>query len=381
MLELHEEREDIGPSRIAQWLEDRKKLDAVGGVGGISEYAGMPRLQLDSHLRLLQEKATLRKTIIALHNAIGRCMEPGNESTEVISYATDLLEKITKESMSRTSLETAGSIIEGIGIQEFCQPSRLHANVVPLPEAWRQMRNLVPFFKPGQLIVLAAFTSHGKSAMALHIALSLAQRHYPVAMFSMEMDKLEITQRATSHMASVDSYVHQNGQMTSEERIRYQSSASYLSTLPLSIDDTSGSTVPAIAAAISKANPRPKFVIVDYLQIMEAVGRIDTRAAAVSEVSRGLKRIAMQFKIPVLALSQFNRDASKQGRKPELHDLRESGSIEQDANIAILLSAKKGQEHQAAMEVDVDIAKNRSGRRGQLRMMFMKPFSQFEEIS
>jgi replicative DNA helicase len=89
----------------------------------------------------------------------------------------------------------------------------------------------------------------------------------------------------------------------------------------------------------------------------------------------------MQFKIPVLALSQFNRDASKQGRKPELHDLRESGSIEQDANIAILLSAKKGQEHQAAMEVDVDIAKNRSGRRGQLRMMFMKPFSQFEEIS
>lgn len=379
MLDLHTAGEDIGTTRIVQWLQDRKKLETVGGIGAIADLTGTPHIALDSHLRLLQEKATLRKTIIALNGAMTRCMEPGNDSVEILSYATDLLEKITKESPGKGTLESVGAVIAAVGVQEFCQPSRLYSNVIPLPQEWPQMREKFPFFRPGQLVVLAAFTSQGKSAMALHIGLSSATRGYSVAMFSMEMDKLEITHRAASHIANVDSYTHQNCQMNQEERIRYARAVMQLENLPLYIDDRTGSTVPAIMAAVAKMKPRPKLIIVDYLQIMEAVGRTDTRAAAVAEISRGLKRMAMQFQVPVLALSQFNRDAAKQGRKPQLHDLRESGSIEQDANVVILLSAKKGQEHLPMMEIEVEIAKNRGGRKGIVSMMFMKPYSKFEE--
>lgn len=379
MSELHASESDIGLTQVVQWLSDRKKLESVGGIGAVAEFAGTPRLVLDSHIRLLQEKATLRKTIVALSNAMNRCMEPGNESAEVLSYAADLLEKITKAAPGKNTLVSVGSVIEEIGIQEFCQPSRLYSNVVPLPAEWQRMRGFLPFFRPGQLIVLAAFTSQGKSAMALHLALDASKRGYPVAMFSMEMDKLEISHRAASHLSDVDSYIHQNCQMKPEERLRYQAATTQLADLPLFIDDRTGSSVPAIFAAVAKMKPKPKLVIVDYLQIMEAAGRADTRAAAVAEISRGLKRLAMQFQVPVLALSQFNRDASKQGRKPELHDLRESGSIEQDANIAILLSAKKGQEHQPLMDIDVEVAKNRGGRKGVVSMVFMKPYSKFEE--
>ncbi|MCC6365052.1 MAG: AAA family ATPase [Bryobacterales bacterium] len=374
----------IGVDRaaIAQRLKERGLLEAVGGFGRLVDLdADIPHgLVLDPHLDTLNEKATLRRAIVALNQALLRCVEPGNDSAEALAYARGLIEKIEKNSPIQTPLQSIGAIIEAVGIEEFCAPKASMANATPLPDEWPEFRKIYPFFRPGQLIVLAAHTSQGKSAMALHIALSCVRRGLPVAMFSMEMDNLEIGHRAASHLAEVDSYVHLNGHMTKEERLRYQAAAAQLCELPLLIDDRTASTVPAIVASMARTKTKPRLVIVDYLQIMEAAGRADTRASAVAEISRGLKRLATQYQVPVLALSQFNRDAAKQRRRPELYDLRESGAIEQDASTALFILAKQGDEDKPFMEVTIDVAKNRGGRKGEVRMMFEKPYSRFTEI-
>lgn len=367
---------------LAQWLHERGRLDAVGGAAGLADLdSGVPRgLTLDPHLSLVQDKATLRRTIAALNQAMLRCIEPGNDSAEVLDFARQMLDRISTDTPTDSALRQVGRIIDEVGLQEFCAPTTSNARAIPLPEEWPQLRRIYPCFRAGQLIVLAGFTSQGKSAMALHLAISCAQRGYPVALFSAEMDRLEISHRAASHIAKVDSYAHQNGTMDRAERLRYQAAVSRLSELPLFIDDRTGSTVPAITAAIYKMKPQPRLIVIDYLQLLDAVSRPDTRAAAVAEVSRGLKRLATRLDVPVLALSQFNRDAARAGRRPELFDLRESGSIEQDASAAILLHAKRGEEAKPFMEVAVVVAKNRGGRKGEVLMRFEKPFCRFVEV-
>jgi len=227
---------------------------------------------------------------------------------------------------------------------------------------------------------LAGLTSQGKTAMAAQIAISAAKSGFRTAVFSMEMSNLEILQRAASHLSEVDSYAHQGGRMNTDERRRFhEATAELYDNLPLLLDDTTGSTVPAIAAQIAKASPRPRFVVIDYLQLMEASGRAENRTQAISQVSRGLKQLASQFQIPVLALSQLNRDSAKAGRVPDLHDLRESGSIEQDANTVLMIYGKPDQESFPVMQVDLLVKKNRGGRRGKVRMIFEKPYSRFTE--
>jgi len=275
------------------------------------------------------------------------------------------------------TFRSAGEVIEAVGVQEFLQPSRLKDGV-PFPQSWHGVKALVPVMRAGALVIVAGRTSAGKSALALHLGVNAAMVGYPTVVLSMEMGADEWSQRAACHLANVDNYAHLNGKLGKDERAALMGATMQLQQLPLYFDDRTGVSVPALHAAMLRMKPRPQLLIVDYLQLMESAGKHEKRHQAVSEISRGLKRLAMSMKIPVIALSQFSRENAKEKRKPELHDLKESGDIENDANVALLLHSD-GDIGATSAQVELIVAKNRGGRRGSVRMTFTKPFYRFEE--
>lgn len=378
MVEIYDDGESVDRIGLAQFLHTRGKLEAVGGVSGLASLDGdMPAgLQLDSHIRILHEKCTLRKAIMAVNDITLRLLDE-DPSADVMAYAQATLDRIATDSPGKSSFSSVEEIIEAAGM-EFLEP-RHNQGGVPMPEEWPQLRLLIPALRPGHLIVLAARTSAGKSAFALHLGMAAAAAGNPVAILTLEMSKLEWAERAACHLAQVNSYRHQNHTMDADERVRFVAATQTLRELPLRFDDRSGVTVASIHSAIQKMRPRPRLVIVDYLQLLSASGRHNTRAAEVSEISRKLKRMATHLGIPVIALSQFSRESAKQGgREPELHDLKESGDIENDANVAIFIHPEPPIDR-AYQPVRVLVKKNRGGALGRVNMLFKKPYFHFVE--
>ncbi len=364
--------------QLAQRLIADGKLESVGGISAVCELdAGMPvGISIEAHVRALHEKATLRQAIVALNDAMARCLSEDGQSGELLEYARGVIDRVSEAAPTTCSFRSAGEVIDAVG-DEFLQPSRVKDGV-PFPESWNGLRAIVPVMRSGALIIVAGRTSAGKSALALHIAVNAAMVGYRTVILSMEMAADEWAQRAACHLAMVDNYAHLNGKLPQADRVAFAGATEQLRELPLYFDDRTGVTVPSLQAALLRMKPRPQLLIVDYLQLMESAGKHDKRHQAVSEISRGLKRLAMALKIPVIALSQFSRDNAKEKRKPELHDLKESGDIENDANVALLLHTD-GDLNSTAAPVEVIVAKNRGGRRGSVRMTFTKPYYRFEE--
>lgn len=365
---------------LARKLMADGTLESAGGMVGICELdEGMPQgLSIEGHVRLLHEKATLRQAIVALDDAMARCLSEDGQSGELLEYARGVIDKVSADAPTSCTFRSAGEVIQAVGINEFLQPSRLKDGV-PFPENWNGLKALVPVMRAGALIIVAGRTSAGKSAFALHVGVNAALVGYPTVVLSMEMGADEWSQRAACHLAGVDNYAHLGGRLGKEERTALMGATTQLQQMPLYFDDRTGVSVPALHAAMLRMKPRPQLLIVDYLQLMEAAGKHDKRHQAVSEISRGLKRLAMSLKIPVIALSQFSRENAKEKRKPELHDLKESGDIENDANVALLLHSD-GDIGATSAPVELIVAKNRGGRRGSVRMTFTKPFYRFEEM-
>lgn len=377
MTTLFDAGEGLDRVRLSQALSEAGKLEAVGGVAAIVALdEGMPGgLALDSHVRLLHEKATLRRAAELFHAGLLRVLED-ESSADVLAFAQRTLDRIATEAPSASSLTSIEEIIESAGM-DFLEPTH-DRDGVTLPREWPSLRLICPAFRPGHLVIVAARTSSGKSAWALHLAASSAREGIPVAIITMEMSRREWAERAACHLASVDSYRHQNHTMSPEERRSFTAATQRLRELPLFFDDRAGVTVPSVHAAIQRMRTKPRLVIVDYLQLMSSAGRHDRRAAEVSEISRGLKRMATSLGVPVVALSQFSRESAKADREPELHDLKESGDIENDANVAVFIHPQ-GTNDRAFQPVSVIVKKHRGGRIGSAKMTFQKPFSRFIE--
>lgn len=380
MCSRYDAGESIDMVLIARGLLETGKLETVGGMAYLAGLDSIPAgISIESHVRTLQEKATLRQAAYALNSALARVLTPDAPSAELLAHAQELIERVSTSSPATQQLESTEQIITQMGWQEFCMPSRSKDGVA-LPEKWSRLTEICPVLRPGNLVVLAARTSAGKSAMALDLAVDAAMRGIPVVVYTLEMSKEEWAARAACNVAKVDSYRHQNQRLDQEERTRFQAATTKLMELSLFFYDSGSVTVPAIHAQLQRHRPRPKLVIVDYLQLVQPVGKYDKRAMAVSEISRSLKRLATTFKIPVVALSQFSRDNAKDNREPELHDLKESGDIENDANLAIFIHPK-GENDKAYQPVTVSVKKHRNGRLGRVDMTFEKPFSRFVEAS
>ena len=234
------------------------------------------------------------------------------------------------------------------------------------------------------LILLAARPSVGKTALAGNIALNAALKDYKVAIFSLEMSKTQLVQRMLSSLSLVNSKQFMSGDITEWEDVFEASSI--IAGKSIYMDDTAGISITELRSKCRrlKADSGLDFIMIDYLQLMTSEGRNENRQQEISTISRNLKALAKELDVPILALSQLSRDSEKSGRKPKLSDLRESGAIEQDADVVILLNREdyqdKEKEEEVQNEIELIIAKHRNGEIGSIKLNFIKEYSRFLDL-
>lgn len=355
--------------------------ERVGGVAYLAELViDTPTSVSVEHYATIVSGHAIRRRLMRSHEVIQQLavrtdigpMDAVARAVEAVTAAGDTGTAATAVSLAQAAKET-WEAIEAWG-------SRSEATQGVLT-GFTAIDNATQGLQPGELTLLAARPSVGKSSLAMDIALNAARRGRRTVFHSLEMTKLALTTRVYSRLGHVDSWRIRSGHLTSEEYSRLARAADQMAELPLAIDETSRHTIPSMTAFCRqhKARNGLDFVVVDYLQLLAAMSK-NNRVEQVSELSQGLKQLARALNVPVLALSQLSRDSERDNREPRLSDLRDSGSLEQDADVVILLSRKRGEDG-PERETLVSIAKNRNGPIANVRLMFDPATTSFSEAA
>lgn len=351
---------------------------AIGGIGYLSEMqsAQIGQAVLESYLSILREKSLLRRLIRKTDEISSRAYA-GESAVGLVSELQNVGETV-KLNNGKGSLKEVSNMIEEIGVDELLTPQ--HQPGIEPPIAWLAERMR---FSPKTLTILAARTSVGKSALALQIMHEAASRRYRTILASLEMNNADLVRRSVGQQGRVNLHRLRNGLCVADERAAAHTAISELCDMKdlLLFDDRGLNSIPAINRALHQLRLEgraARFLIVDYLQLMEPIGKFGTRQEEVSSLSRGLKQIAQRFDIPVLALSQLSRKADETGREPILSDLRESGSLEQDADNVIFLH-RKGNPDEEVQDVRLILAKNRAGPCGRCDLLFTRRYVRFDQ--
>ncbi len=373
---------------VAEWLLQRKQLESVGGISYMLDLEeGMPRIpNLEGYVRTLRQKTVKRKAMLKCNDLLTRLGTSDEEASEIFADAESAIAKLTGELSERSAFMNPREIIaEAGGIDSYLKSRADEGIRTP----WTKLNRMTGGFRPGNLIVLAAHTGRGKTAMALNIAFYAALRGKGVALFSMEMDKSEINDRFLSISGQFDSRMlrrpEHDAELEGHRRNRVREAVYAIADLPLYVSDRASVTTPGMLAELRRlrASRQIDMVVVDYLQLAKGSGKFGSRADEVASISRGLKGIAMELGVPVIALSQFNRESSKDDKEPQLHDLKESSGIEQDANMVLMIHFTRMYDISAGIEtgeVKCIIRKNRSGPVGWAPLQFHAPSGIFREI-
>lgn len=382
MQELSERGETINRVTVYHELEKHRQQESVGGLSYLADLdtGGMvAAVNLESWLRIVKDKSLLRQTIIACDALQKRCLMAGDDAVDVLEQAQGVLSKIGDAGRRKVRLRSTEEIKLEIGVNEFFYPNT-GKRYVPTP--WEPLNEILHGWKPNQLIVIAARPGIGKSAAATQVAMHAAEKGYGVALFSLEMAAQEILVRMACQRSRLNSWKYHEGNFTSDERAEFQRASYEIDQWGrIWIDDTTGCTVPAVASAVRKlrgTNP-VHLVIVDYLTLMEAVDRHENRVQEVSSITRGFKKMARDFELPVIVLAQLNRAAMDSG-EPQLHHLRESGSIEADSDVVIFLHNKdnKSELVEPVTSVAFLVRKQRNGPIGKRKFNFIRYCTRFE---
>ena len=386
MGELHTRGERIDRLTVAEELMKHNQLEACDGVGYlVSLDDGLPQIQnLESYTRIVKDKSLLRRVIYASQGLINRCMAGEEAPQEILANAEEILLKLG-ESTAETSLFTPGDIIEEFqgGLNAFLDPGR---RIQGLSTGFKRFDELTGGLHPGELVILAGRPSMGKTALALNLAQYAAVKlKKTVAVFSLEMSKEALLTRLLCSGARVDSHRFRLGYLDAEERRRLQAAASELVEAPLYIDDTSGSNLIEMHAKLRrlKAERPLGLVVLDYLQLMTGRGRFDNRVQEISALSRGLKLLAKELGVPMLVLSQLSRapETRPGDHRPQLSDLRDSGSIEQDADVVAFIFREevyKPDREDLRGQAELVISKQRNGPTGKVNLVFLHHLTKFE---
>jgi replicative DNA helicase len=294
--------------------------------------------------------------------------------------------------LSQQRVTTEFSHIETLLKESFERITALYeagADVTGTPSGFRDLDRLTSGFQPGNLIIVAARPSMGKSALALCMAANLAVRgQLPVALFTLEMSKAEVTQRLMCSEAKVESQRLRTGKLAPDDWPRLTAACDKLAKAPIYVDDTGAITMMEIrskARRLKSKHPNLGLILVDYLQLMTSGTTVENRVQEVSQISRSLKVLARDLDVPIIAMSQLSRAVEQRhDKRPILSDLRESGSIEQDADIVCFIYRD---EYYNAEETDqqglaeVIVAKHRNGPTDTIRLSFLKRYAKFSDLA
>jgi replicative DNA helicase len=388
MKDLYDRGGRIDRVTLADELMKQGQLESVDGLSYlISLDEGLPALaNLDGYVRIVKDKSILRKLIFNAQAVINRCLLGEEEPDAILASTEESLLKLG-ESRSKDQLSSPADIIEKFpgGISAFLDPSQ---RVRGLSTGFAKFDEMTGGLNGGELFILAARPSMGKTALALNIAQHVAthpRMRKPVAVFSLEMSSSSLLTRLLCAAARVDQHKYRAGFLNQEERRKLQVALADLTEAPLFLDDTAGVHLMDVHSKLRrmKSEHGLSLVVIDYLQLMSSRGRNENRNQEVSAISRGLKLMAKDLDVPFIVLSQLSRASETRpgDHKPQLSDLRDSGSIEQDADLVAFIYReevyKRDREDIKGL-ADLIIAKQRNGPIGIVPLRFLGQFTRFE---
>jgi replicative DNA helicase len=387
MHDLAERGERIDRITVANELMKQNQLESIDGLSYlVSLDDGLPQIfALDSYVKIVKDKSTLRRIVFASQKLIHRCIIGQEEPEEILAGAEETILKLG-ESRAQDTLVNTEQILnkfEG-GINVFLDPSK---RIKGLSTGFTKFDEMTAGMHEGELIILAARPSMGKTALALNVAHHVAtnmQDPRPVAVFSLEMSADSLLTRMICASALIDQQKFRAGYLNQEERRKLQMELGRLVQAPLYIDDTSGTNLMDVHAKLRrlKAEQGLGLVIIDYLQLMSSRGRVENRNQEVSAISRGLKLMAKEMRVPFLVLSQLSRapETRPGDHRPQLSDLRESGSIEQDADLVMFIYREEvynREREDLRGKAKLIIAKQRNGPIGDVNLVFVHHATKF----
>lgn len=393
--DLSESNRPIDIVTLTEELLRHKELDAVGGAGYLASLTdGVPRRSsLEHYVRMVRDKAMLRNLIHAANSVISQALEQSTTAAEVIDAAESSIFNISEERSGDqlTDIKTIAQESFGGDLDKLFQRG---GRVTGLETYFSDLDDLTSGLQKSDLIIIAARPAMGKTAFAINIAENAAiMGHKTVAVFSLEMSKEALLNRMLCSQAKVDAHKMRTGFLAKEDWGKLRIAFDKLIQAPIYIDDTPGISLTELRAkARRKAMDKDglDLVVVDYLQLMSASApggrRYENRTQEVSAISRGLKGIAKELKVPVIALSQLSRAPETRGGKdsePKLSDLRESGSIEQDADIVMFIYRPEYYDHdnpELEGKAKIIIAKQRNGPTDTIQLAFIKGSTRFETL-
>lgn len=389
MIQLYEHRQAIDVLTLANQLKNNGVLDMVGGPAYLTELTNFvpTAAHVEQYADIVAQKAMRRRLITASKEITDMGMDESKQLRQLIEEAETKLFEVSQQHIKQDVIS-----LEAILAESFDRLDDLHKDkkkIRGIPTGFKDVDNLLAGFQRSDLVILAARPSMGKTALALNFAHNVAvQSNEPVLVFSLEMSKEQLVDRLLSMESGVDAWALRTGNLTDADFEKIGHAMGTLSEAPIYIDDTPGITISDLRTkARREAHQRPLgLIIVDYLQLMSGGSRFggdSNRVQEISEISRGLKGVARELNVPVLALSQLSRSVENRSPQiPQLADLRESGSIEQDADVVAFIYREEyyNPDTDRKKLTDLLIKKHRNGPVGGVELYFDNEKQRFRSV-
>ena len=392
MVELADSSRPIDLITLAEELDRCKELEAIGEVAYLSSLLdGVPdRPSIEHYIKIVRDKALLRGLIHAANGAIARAAEQADPAEEILNDAEAAIFQLSEKRIGRGFMGVQEIVKESFGsVDALLQRGQ---RITGLETHYADLDEKTSGLQPSDLIIIAARPSMGKTSLALNIAENVAIIDQKVvAVFSLEMSREALLQRLLCSLARVDSHKFRTGSLWKDDLNKVHHALEQLVNAPVFIDDTPGialSEMRAKARRLMQSQGRLDLIIVDYLQLMSGGSRrYENRTQEVSAISRGLKGLAKELSVPLVALSQLSRAPESRGstdHRPQLADLRESGSIEQDADVVAFIFREevyKPDDPELDGIAELIIRKQRNGPTGTIKMAFLKGSTRFDSLA
>ncbi len=387
---MHDEGKRIDATLLVERLKQKGEYEAIGGAAYLAEIIHSVPVAAHAlyYANIVREKAMLRDLIHASTAILRDAYDPTLEPDELVSRAEERIFSV-HDLRARDQITPINDVL----LQAFEEiDRRMQGGAAGIPTGFTDLDELTGGLHPSELIILAARPSMGKTALAMNIAEHVAVKaSVPTLFVSLEMSRQELAQRMLCSRGKINGRKFRSAFLSAEDRSKLVEAASVLSKAPLYIDDSPSRTMTEIAAAARRLKRKVKlgFVVIDYLQLIEPDNPKDPRQEQVAKIARRLKGMARELNIPVLCLAQLNRQAEvSKDNRPKLSHLRESGAIEQDADVVLFIhreeygmSPEEAQEQNVVGKADLIVAKQRNGPTGDIALVWRKEYTTFENAA
>lgn len=380
---LYQSSRPVDVLTVCEELKRRSALEMVGGrgyVAGLS--ADVPTTaNAAEYARIVAQKAELRSLISTASEIVDKTYDGSIETDRMLDFAEQRIFDIAQSRQSRSVVPLQEVLLQNMN--EISERAKMKGSLTGVPTGFLDLDRMMSGLQRSDLVILAARPSMGKTAFALCAARNAALKGYHVLIFSLEMSSTQLSQRLISMESGVDSQKLRTGNLESSDWTKITSTIDRLGEASISIDDTPGMSLMEIKnkSRRMKAEQGLDLIVIDYLQLMEYQGRVDSREQEISSLSRGLKQLARELDCPVMVLSQLSRASEKRNdHRPILSDLRESGAIEQDADVVLFLyrdEVYNPEDTEAPGECEVHVAKQRNGPIGMVTLLWQNQFTRF----